>query len=310
MTPFIKVNDSYTIFAKVPYTLTEDHPQYEKISHILDNNLDEDITQYFNIEETLKTKLTRSFTIKNHKLHYQETELHGYIVNKLLELHYKKLSTTRIINFLENLLQNPSNRIYENLYQFLEKGKNPITEDGHFLAFKRVNGNYTDIHTGTFLNIPGNTLEMPRNQVDDNPNNTCSNGFHVCSLDYLKEFSGERIVICKINPRDVVAIPVDYNQTKMRVCRYEVTSEITLEEAEHYWETLEKREDPYYEEDVNEDENKDEDENIELIPYLVTGISKDQGYYIFRCLAEDVTHAEEQANNAYPMSTIRSITIE
>ena len=190
MTPFIKVNDNYTIFAKFPCTLTKDHPQYEKIAHILDNNLDEDITQYFNTDETLKTELTCSFTIKNHKLYYRETELHGYIVNKLLELHHKKLSTTRITNFLENLLQNPSNRVYENLYQFLEKGKDPITEDGHFLAFKRVNRNYTDIHTGTFLNIPGNIVEMPRNLVDDNPNNTCSTGLHVCSVDYLKEFSG------------------------------------------------------------------------------------------------------------------------
>ena len=306
MTPFIKVNDTYTIFAKFPYTLTKDHPQYEKITDILDNNLDQDITQYFSTEETLKTELTRSFTIKNHKLYYRETELHGYIVNKLLELHYKKLSTTRITNFLENLLQNPSNRVYENLYEFLEKGKNPITEDGHFLAFKRVNKDYTDVHTSTFSNLPGNTLEMPRNQVDDNPNNTCSNGFHVCSLDYLKEFSGERIVICKINPKDVVAIPIDYNQTKMRVCRYEVISEITLEEAEHYWETLEKHEDPYYEEDDEDEKN----ENVELIPYLITGISKDQDYYIFRCLAEDATHAGEQALNAYPMSTIMSIEIE
>lgn len=301
MTPFIKVNDSYTIFAKFPCTLTKDHPQYEKIANILDNNLDQDITQYFNTEETIKTELTRSFTIKNHKLYYQETELHGYIVNKLLELHHKKLSTTRIINFLENLLQNPSNRVYENLYEFLEKGKNPITEDGHFLAFKRINKDYTDVHTSTFLNIPGNTLEMPRNLVDDNPNNTCSTGLHVCSLDYLKEFSGERIIICKVNPKDVVAIPIDYNQTKMRVCRYEVISEITLKEAEHYWETLEKREDPYYEEDKDEDEDIDKDYSLYKLTLKRFDAVDTIEYY---CKASNLSEAREKAIEKHPNHTM------
>jgi len=31
-------------------------------------------------------------------------------------------------------------------------------------------------------------------------------------------------VLVKVNPKDVVSVPVDYNNTKMRVCRYEVIS--------------------------------------------------------------------------------------
>jgi hypothetical protein len=67
---------------------------------------------------------------------------------------------------------------------------------------------------------------MPRNKVDDNQNNTCSYGLHFCSEGYLKHFGGARTVIVKINPRDVVSIPNDYNQTKGRTCRYEVIGEV------------------------------------------------------------------------------------
>jgi hypothetical protein len=36
-------------------------------------------------------------------------------------------------------------------------------------------------------------------------------------------------MILKINPRDVVSIPVDYNDSKGRCCRYEVIGELGAE---------------------------------------------------------------------------------
>jgi len=68
---------------------------------------------------------------------------------------------------------------------------------------------------------------MERNSVDDNPNNTCSTGLHFCSLEYLKGFWGTsgHTMIIKINPMDVVSIPVDYDNSKGRCCRYVVVDE-------------------------------------------------------------------------------------
>jgi hypothetical protein len=67
---------------------------------------------------------------------------------------------------------------------------------------------------------------MERNKVDDNQNNTCSSGLHFCSENYLRSFGGDRTVIVKINPRDVVSIPTDYDNSKGRACRYEVIGEV------------------------------------------------------------------------------------
>jgi hypothetical protein len=114
----------------------------------------------------------------------------------------------------------------------LEKNSLPITPDGHFLAYKKVRYDYKDCHSGTMDNSVGQVVEMERNSVDDDKDRTCSTGLHFCSRDYLNHFGGERLVIVKVNPRDVVSIPSDYNGAKGRACRYEVVDEIDKDRAD------------------------------------------------------------------------------
>ena len=135
-----------------------------------------------------------------------------------------------LVNFMHNLYKNPSKRAVDELYGFLEAGNMPITEDGYFLAYKKVRDDYKDVYSGTFDNSVGQVVSMPRNKVDDNKENTCSVGLHFCSFDYLKNFGGSRIMILKINPADVAAIPIDYQQQKGRTCRYTVIGEVPQEE--------------------------------------------------------------------------------
>lgn len=85
-----------------------------------------------------------------------------------------------------------------------------------------------DIHSGTMDNSVGKKLRIDPWQVEANRDVTCAKGLHVCSRSYLPHFggSGSRVVICKVNPADVVAVPNDYNNAKMRVCAYEVIGEL------------------------------------------------------------------------------------
>jgi hypothetical protein len=126
--------------------------------------------------------------------------------------------------FMDRVMSNPSERSRDNLYSFLDKFKAPLTEDGHFIAFKRVRDTYFDIHSNTMDNSPGNIVEMPRHHVNEDPDETCSHGLHVAATSYLGVFysrcEGYRVIACKVDPADVVAVPSDYNDAKMRVCRY------------------------------------------------------------------------------------------
>lgn len=135
-----------------------------------------------------------------------------------------------LVNFMHNLYKNPSKRAVDELYGFLEAGNMPITEDGYFLAYKKVRDDYKDVYSGTFDNSVGQVVSMPRNKVDDNKENTCSVGLHFCSFDYLKNFGGTRVMILKINPADAISIPVDYKLAKGRCCRYTVIGEVPQEE--------------------------------------------------------------------------------
>ena len=165
--------------------------------------------------------------IKGGQLYYQNEAVAGVLGARMMQMLDEGFDLTPMAKFLENLMQNPSKRVVDHLYAFLEHGKNPITEDGCFLAYKAVREDFKDIHSGTFDNSVGATVVMPRNRVDEDPNRTCSAGLHVCSYEYLPHFShaNGHVMVCTVNPADVVAVPADYNNTKMRVCRYVVVGE-------------------------------------------------------------------------------------
>lgn len=176
---------------------------------------------------TAATRLTDKIEIKGGELLFEGEVVNNTLSQRILAMVDEGFNLTPMVAFMTNLMTNPSMRVTEQLYAFLEKGKNAITEDGHFLAYKAVRKDFKDIHSGTFDNSVGKVVEIPRRKVDEDPNRTCSYGLHVCSFDYLPHFAHAdgHIMICKVNPADVVAIPADYNNTKMRVCRYEVIGE-------------------------------------------------------------------------------------
>ncbi len=166
---------------------------------------------------------------------YDGVPLHNTLTDRMLEMHKQGFDVSPLALFLENLMQNPSYRAVNELYGFLETSSLPITEDGNFIAYKRVRSDFKDIYTGTVDNSPGTVVVMERNAVDENKDRTCSAGLHFCSRDYLPSYGayGDKntIVMIKINPKDVVAIPSDYNNAKGRCCAYTVVKELEIDFA-------------------------------------------------------------------------------
>jgi len=128
-----------------------------------------------------------------------------------------------LLRFHERLQANPSHRAVQELYLFLEHGNMPIDVDGCFYAYKGVTNDFLDCHTQKFDNHVGTINSMPRNKVDDNRDVACSYGFHVGSLNYATHF-GSQTVIVKVDPADVVSVPADHNNEKLRTCKYEVVA--------------------------------------------------------------------------------------
>ena len=143
---------------------------------------------------------------------------------RVIQLMREGVSYEYLEKFWRRCLSNPNRGSTEQLYAFLIHNRLTITDDGCFLAYKAVKNDFTDFRTGTFDNSPGRVVSMPREQVTFDPNIACSFGLHVSTLGYARAFGGANcvIVVAKVDPADVVSVPFDYDNQKIRTCRYEV----------------------------------------------------------------------------------------
>jgi hypothetical protein len=214
------------ITGEKPFNISREHKLFPAFLEALNKNDILELKKLINIANSVNEYVANTkLIIKNGTLYYDGEPLSGLLVDRILQLMAEKQDANNLIKFLDNLLQNPSKQSVDELYIFLEHcGDLPITEDGRFIAYKWVQDNYTDVHTGKFDNSVGKIISMPRNKVDDDRSVTCSTGLHVCSSGYTK--FGPRLMLVAVNPRDVVSVPDDYNNAKMRVCEYEVVDEI------------------------------------------------------------------------------------
>ena len=176
------------------------------------------------------------------KVFYGRVELNGELmagrlVDVILEEARQGLSVTRLTRFLENVEKNPSFRARQDLYAWVEANSMPITTDGCIIAYKIVDHDFMDCYTGTFDNSPGRRVEIARNHVDENPDQTCSQGLHGCGAEYLPSYGpgNKRVVLIKVNPADMVAFPKDYNLSKFRCCGYDVLHEVPKETAAKFF---------------------------------------------------------------------------
>ncbi|QQV88874.1 hypothetical protein [Providencia phage PSTRCR_121] len=182
-----------------------------------------------NIERAITSYVKGDMEITGGELFYKGLPIRNGVVDRIIQSMQNGEDFEFYIPFLENLLMNPSRKAVMRLYDFLVANDIKITEDGYFIGWKVVRKDYTDCHSGQFDNSPGQLVTMERNQVDEDDNRTCSSGLHVCSKGYIGHFgsSSSRIVSVKVHPRDVVSIPTDYSDAKMRTCGYLVLEDVT-----------------------------------------------------------------------------------
>lgn len=239
MIPYAISDLGLTLYIKArPVQVRTSHANYREILQCLKNEDYDRIPDLVATQQKQKPNLNDFADKLNHdkvrvvgdSVYYGNEQLHGAVVDRLLKMQREGLPIEHFVKFIENLMSNPSYRAVNELYRFLEACELPITEDGCFLAYKKVRDNYTDIHSGTFDNSVGSRPTMPRNKVNEDSTQTCSAGLHFCSFSYLQYFGSgpgfHKVVIVKVNPADVVSIPVDYNNAKARACAYEVVGEL------------------------------------------------------------------------------------
>lgn len=138
----------------------------------------------------------------------------------------------RFAKFLDKVFDNPSAVLVKSgrIFEFMQYQDIEVDEDGDIIVYKVVRSNYMDKHSGTISNKPGTIVRMARSFVDDNMASLCSYGLHVCAPAYIRKLfgnSGDRVLRCKLNPKDIVSVTNDYNSSKIRCCEYLVLEDYT-----------------------------------------------------------------------------------
>jgi hypothetical protein len=220
-------NESVTVIhGGKPVTHLQGSPQFQLLKKAILVNDWTDIDQMLSVYGCIEKYLGKSFRWVDDELHYEGIQLPAQVQQRIYEMAGSGESPEPVLRFFERLAKNTSYRSVQQLFDFLKHANIPLEADGHFLAYKAIREDYTDVHTGNFSNKPGARHKMPRNQISDDPNLPCHVGFHVGSLQYAQSFyPGGIIVICRVDPQHVVCVPYDADQQKVRVCEYSVIGE-------------------------------------------------------------------------------------
>lgn len=227
-----------------PTVIPSSHPNFQKISELVKDpkTTEDQITALLDIPKAIETITSGNVTVINGKLFYKGFEVRSALAKFILKLiNSGETETANSLQlFMDNAFSNPDPRAGQELYDWVVDSGLPITSDGHILAWKAVREDYFSVQSGPRGRLDhsiGNVVEEPRHETNANPDITCSRGLHFCSAPYLKHYThgGHRVIAVKINPRDVVAFPRDYEWQKGRACRYEVVGEVPMERVAEFY---------------------------------------------------------------------------
>lgn len=211
------------------------HPNFEKTCLAIKERRWDDAIKMMSLPEEISELTLGRVTIVRGRIEFDGEPIEHQGFTKRIVSMMKNGETEslhRLVKFLDKTMDNPSNSIVKRIYDFMKFNDIEIAEDGDIFVFKAVRSNYKDCHSGNIDNSVGAVVKMRRNRVNENQNDTCSYGLHVCALSYLPSYAGtngagNRIMKCKLNPRDIVSVPTDYKDAKIRCCKYVVVEDVT-----------------------------------------------------------------------------------
>lgn len=267
MIPHIITDSSITLVYNGSIKIfSQDSPEYAKSIDFIRNGDEKGLVQYL---DSFKNKIEKSyqgFSVRDGIVYLKtedgEVDLPKILGDRLKRFADENLPYQPVLAFMNRLSKNPSYDSVCRLYACLEANSHPLLADGRFLAWRKVRrdpanpNKLVDIYTGKHDNSVGEKLSMPRNQVNDDHSVTCSSGYHASSWDYAKNHYGSRddvMIEVAVDPADVVSVPNDYNNQKMRICAYEVLKIVETENTK----PLANPEDYYEDEDLDDDNDSD-----------------------------------------------------
>lgn len=210
-------------------TIGKDHPNFTKVKEAIAAKEFDRIVPLLDRASGLKEWARQyGFEFVHGTISLHGRQFSQSVGEKALAMMDDEQSGKPLLHFLMKVDENPSKVARDELLLFCVANDFLIHESGDIISFKGIRGDYMDLYSGKVSNHVGAVLSMPRNAVDDSRDRACSYGFHTGSWEYASNYGrgGGRVMTTRVNPKDVVSIPYDSGNQKMRTCRYEVIAEV------------------------------------------------------------------------------------
>ena len=212
------------------------NPDFDVIIRGLeDSSLTEE--QFVNLAEP-GNGIAAKFNEVSERVKYRDGNIYfdGDVVDTALSWHMlEKLKSgdsdwKNLVYFFEKLATNPSKKSRKQFYAFVLSHGLLIDETGDVVLYKGVTNEGFSTHSGYGIvdgkviqhgYIPyevGSVVEYPRSKVDDDRDTACSFGLHAGTYAYASNFAS-RLLTVTCNPRDIVSVPKDHGDAKVRTCR-------------------------------------------------------------------------------------------
>lgn len=128
---------------------------------------------------------------------------------------------------------NKRDHTVNDVLRFMERGDLPLADDGTIIAYKVLTTNgkgpeateFYDCHTRRVKQRVGSFVRQDEKLIDPSRRTQCSTGLHIARRGYLRSFGGDIIVMVKIRPEDVIAVPHG-EPDKVRVSGYHIIAKI------------------------------------------------------------------------------------
>jgi hypothetical protein len=225
------------------------HPNFDQIiGALLSGEYDsyEEIEDLFDVARAVAAKfdsLSERVQVGNGRVLFDGEEIDNSLTKQIVRFLEEDVEDFQpLVNFLEKVMDNPSEHSRGQLYEWLDRRDFTITANGDIVGYKGVRivgDSYESIssgveqvlvngeaHQGCIPNPVGAVVNMARGLVHEDPSAACSRGLHVGTWGYASGFAQGAVLEVHVNPRDVVSVPTDCDAQKVRTCRYKVVRAI------------------------------------------------------------------------------------
>ncbi len=124
MFPFlIQGSNVVVVIDNTPHTISKTHITYQKVVDAIKAGDWETVRDTINPKKVVLNYGAGNIAVQGEKLFWKGTEMHGAIVNRMIEMLQSGFPIEPLANFMQNMMENPSFRAVNELYGFLEKNR-------------------------------------------------------------------------------------------------------------------------------------------------------------------------------------------